>query len=67
MSDYDPILDVDQTARFLKKAKQTIYNDVHARRIPYLKVGGRVLFDRDEILEWARSHAVAPRTSRTAR
>lgn len=47
-------LRVDEVADLLRCKKRTIYDMVEQNRIPYRKVGGRLLFDADEIIEWTK-------------
>jgi excisionase family DNA binding protein len=47
-------LKVEEVATLLRCKKRTIYDMVEQERIPYRKVGGRLLFDVDEIIEWTK-------------
>jgi putative molybdopterin biosynthesis protein len=47
-------LKVDEVADLLRCKKRTIYDMVEQGRIPHRKVGGRLLFDADEIVEWTK-------------
>jgi len=47
-------LTVDEVAGLLRCKKRTIYDMVEQGRIPYRKVGGRLLFDADEMIEWTK-------------
>ncbi len=47
-------LRVDEVADLLRCKKRTIYDMVEQERIPYRKVGGRLLFDADEIIDWTK-------------
>jgi excisionase family DNA binding protein len=47
-------LRVNEVADLLRCKKRTIYDMVEQDRIPYRKVGGRLLFDADEIIEWTK-------------
>ena len=47
-------LKVDEVADLLRCRKRTIYDMVEQERIPYRRVGGRLLFDADEIIEWTK-------------
>ena len=47
-------LKVEEVADLLRCKKRTIYDMVEQGRIPYRKVGGRLLFDADEIIEWTK-------------
>ena len=59
------ILKIDQALNFLSlqgwpTTKQTIYNLVFKKEIPYRKVGRRVVFSRKELLQWIESRTVRP-------
>jgi excisionase family DNA binding protein len=47
-------LRVGEVAELLRFKRRTIYDMVEQRRIPYRRVGGRLLFDLDEIVEWTK-------------
>ena len=47
-------LRVEEVADLLRCKKRTIYDMVEQNRIPFRKVGGRLLFDLDEIIDWTR-------------
>ena len=49
----DEILNVDQVAAFLNLKRQTIYQMVSARRIPFLKKKGmkRLAFSKNDLVE----------------
>ena len=47
-------LKVAEVAALLRCKQRTIYDMVEQNRIPYRKVGGRQLFDADEIIEWTK-------------
>ena len=47
-------LKVEEVADLLRCKKRTIYDMVEQERIPFRKVGGRLLFDLDEIIEWTK-------------
>jgi len=47
-------LRVEEVAKLLRCKKRTIYDMVEQDRIPHRKVGGRLLFDVDEIIEWTK-------------
>jgi excisionase family DNA binding protein len=52
------LMDVDEVARKLKLARQTIYQYVSAKKIPYIKLGARVLFDERAIESWIEERRV---------
>jgi excisionase family DNA binding protein len=45
---------VEEVADLLRCKKRTIYDMVEQRRIPYRRVGGRLLFDLAEIIEFTK-------------
>jgi excisionase family DNA binding protein len=47
-------LRVDEVAALLRCKKRTIYDMVEQQRIPYRRVGGRLLFDVDGIIRWTK-------------
>lgn len=47
-------LKVAEVAALLRCKRRTIYDMVEQGRIPHRKVGGRLLFDADEIIEWTK-------------
>jgi excisionase family DNA binding protein len=47
-------LKVVEVAALLRCKRRTIYDMVEQGRIPHRKVGGRLLFDLDEIIEWTK-------------
>lgn len=49
---------VDDLAALLQTTRRAVYNRVHRREIPHLKIGARVYFKRTEIERWIDGHAV---------
>jgi excisionase family DNA binding protein len=49
------LMDVEDLARYLKLEKQTIYNWLHQKRVPGIKLGGVWRFDRYQIDRWLKS------------
>ena len=47
-------LRVEEVADLLRCKNRTIYDMVEERRIPYRRVGGRLLFDLAEIIEFTK-------------
>jgi excisionase family DNA binding protein len=47
-------LDVEGAAVFLSCGVSRVYALTSARRIPFEREGGRLLFDRTELREWVR-------------
>ncbi len=53
-------LSVDETASFLGIRKSYLYKLVHERRLPcYKPLGGKILFDPDELENFIRSRRVS--------
>ena len=46
------LLNVDEVAAMVRLKKGTIYRYTSERRIPYFKIGNRVVFNRSEITAW---------------
>ena len=46
------ILDVDEAAALLKVSKKTIYNRVKAGTIPHARLGRKLLFTRQKLVQW---------------
>lgn len=46
------LLTVEEVASLLRVEVSTIYVWTSKRKIPFRKVGGRLRFDREEILRW---------------
>jgi excisionase family DNA binding protein len=47
-------LRVEEVADLLRCKKRTIYDMVEQKRIPYRRVGGRLLFDLAEVIDWTK-------------
>lgn len=54
------LLNVEELALHLGFAKGTIYNWVHLKRVPYIKIGGRVKFDLNDIDQIVERLKIAP-------
>jgi excisionase family DNA binding protein len=55
------LLTIDQLAEQLGITTRHVLRLVAARRVPYVKVGWLVRFDRDEIAAWLDQHRVPGR------
>ena len=53
-------LDVREASDYLGLAESTLYTMANQRRIPFLKMGRRLKFDRKELERWIHSHSVDP-------
>lgn len=48
----DVYLNIDETAKLINLAKSSIYGLVHQKKIPFHKVGKKLYFSKDAILQW---------------
>lgn len=48
------LLNISEASEYLGFAVHTIYCWTSQRRIPFLKIGNRLRFDRDRLDEWIR-------------
>ncbi len=46
------LITVKEAANFLRLKPDTIYKKVGKNLIPHYKVGGKILFDKNELLNW---------------
>ena len=53
------LIDVSTAAHHLGIAKITVYKMVSAKKIPFTKIGRRVLFDPKIIENWIADHTTA--------
>jgi excisionase family DNA binding protein len=54
------LLDVNEVAKLLKMSASHIYTLTSTKKIPHIKVLGRkVLFDKNEIMDWLKSKKVS--------
>lgn len=55
------LLTAQEVAEVLRVPRSTIYELARNRRIPFVKVGRRTLFERESLLEWIATRTVQPR------
>ena len=48
-------LNADTTSKLLNISKSTIYSYVGKNKIPFIKLGGKLLFSEDDINKWLNS------------
>lgn len=46
------VFDMNETAKYLKISKQSLYGMTHKRTLPFYKHGHRIYFRKNEIDEW---------------
>ena len=56
------LMGVDDLAEYLKVNKQTVYNWVSRKEIPFIKIGDLVRFEREDISLWLRNKTFRPDT-----
>jgi excisionase family DNA binding protein len=49
------ILNVKETARYLRCSQSKVYDMVKRNVIPYAKIEGRIVFVRTDILKWIKT------------
>jgi excisionase family DNA binding protein len=58
----DRLMTVTEVHESTRLAVQTIYSLVSAGKIPYVKLGSRLLFIEDDIDQWVLNKRVEPKT-----
>jgi excisionase family DNA binding protein len=57
----DRLLTADEVSQILRVPRSTVYELARNRRIPFLKVGRRTLFDQELLRQWIAQQTVRPR------
>jgi len=57
-------LDIKEAAEYIRSAVGTLYNKVHRREIPFVKLGRRVLFDVHDLDAHMERNKVYPKGER---
>jgi excisionase family DNA binding protein len=52
------VFTIREAADFTRLKPATLYAYIASRKIPYLKVGSRVLFGREDLQTWLQAHRV---------
>lgn len=55
----DELMTVSELARFLKVKTSWVYNGVYTKRLPHLKAGKHLRFDKERILEYLQENGSA--------
>jgi len=58
------LLTIQETAQYTGLSVHTLYTMVSQRRIPYVKVGRLVKFDRTMLDQWIKQQTVMPMPAR---
>ncbi|KPJ86759.1 MAG: hypothetical protein AMS17_11045 [Spirochaetes bacterium DG_61] len=56
----EKLLDIREAANILSLKTKTLYAYIHKRRIPFVKLGARVLFDPERLQNWVKERSVEP-------
>ena len=54
------LIDINEASELLHFKKGTIYIYTHRRMIPFIKIGGKLLFDPERLEEWVREREHEP-------
>jgi len=54
------LLNIHETASYLRVSTSTLYRWVHRKQIQYVKIGSRVLFLEKDILEFLDENTIQP-------
>lgn len=49
-------LTIGQASEFLNIPVATLYDYTHKRKIPFNKIGKKLLFNKTELIEWIKTH-----------
>lgn len=52
----DDFLSIEKVSEFLQIPIATLYDYTHKKKIPFSKVGRKLLFSKKELLEWMKSN-----------
>jgi len=64
MPDLPKLLSIQDVSEVLNLAPITLYKLVSAKRIPFVKLGSRVLFVPEQIAAWIEERSVKPLNSK---
>lgn len=53
----EDLLTVRELGKWLRLSESHIYSLVSKKKIPFTKIGGKVLFDRQTITEWIEAQS----------
>lgn len=52
------LITVKSLSDWIKISSKVIYRLIDKKEIPYIKIGGKYLFDKQQILEWLKFNSV---------
>ena len=53
------LYNIEETSKFLRISVSTLYRWVHKKEIPFVKLGGKLLFSQDEVQEYIKKNSVS--------
>ena len=56
----EKLLTIKETSEIIGLKISTIYKYICCRKIPYVKLGGRVLFDVEKLKSWIHERSIDP-------
>jgi len=54
------LLSIKEASEFLGLKVPTLYKYVCSKKIPYAKLGSRVLFDPEKLIIWIEKNSISP-------
>jgi excisionase family DNA binding protein len=54
-------LTTKEAAALLRISLPTLYRYIDADLLPYYRIKGIILFDKDELIQWIKSHRIEPK------
>jgi len=58
----EKLLSIQEASDFIGLKTPTVYKYVCMKKIPYVKLGTRVLFSKDRLEKWVKENSVEPIT-----
>lgn len=52
------LITVKSLSEWIKISSKVIYRLIDKKEIPYIKIGGKYLFDKQQILDWLKFNSV---------
>ena len=54
----ETLLTVKALSEWISVSQKVIYRLVNNQKIPYIKIGGKYLFEKEQILAWLKTNSV---------
>ena len=58
------LMSIEEAAEYLGLKVSTIYKYTSSRKLPFIKIGSRVLFSREILEDFIRAHIIEPVTGK---